>query len=201
MKLTNALFSCVIFLLLLGGLGYALLKLQKLEGGRKASNPQSVIAASNQGAGSVALSHKVASSWRYNEIPDPLYSAKIAIACVRSTNDVQLTFANHTVPAELCLRRARQFGLDAYVQLQGNGDILCGIEGCSVHARFDKGRIRSFPASGAADHSTNIVFINRTHAKSFLAALKKSSFTIVEISLYKNGEQELAFNTANLIWK
>ncbi len=201
MKFRNALFGFVIFLSLLGGLGYALLKLQKLEGGPKGSNPDGVIAAGDQGAGSVVPPHKVSFSWRYNETPDPMYNDKIVLACVRSTDDVQLTFPNHSVPAELCLRKTLRFGLDAYVQLQGEGQILCDIEGCSVRAKFDEGRIRSFPASGAADHSTNIIFINRTHAQSFLSALKKSSFAIVEISLYKNGAQELTFNTANLVWK
>lgn len=201
MKFENTVIGLVIFSLLLAGLGYGLFKLQKLESGAKGSNPQAVIATDNRGIGTTTPSTEGKYSWRYSESMDPLYGARRLFACVRSSNDVQLSLPSRRAPAELCLRNSPKFGLDVYVRLQGDGQILCDAEGCSVRAKFDHGAVRSFPASAAADHSTNIIFIDRTRVQSFLAALKTSSSAIVEISLYKNGAQELAFNTANLVWK
>jgi hypothetical protein len=85
------------------------------------------------------------------------------------------------------------------VILQGDGQILCDLDGCSIHIRFDKGPVRTFPAAEAADHSTNILFIRRT--SSFVKSLKKSSNAVVELNFYQNGIQELSFDTAKLVWK
>jgi hypothetical protein len=64
--------------------------------------------------------------------------------------------------------------------------------------RFDKRPTQKFPAVGAADNSSNIIFIRRTAG--LVAALKKSSTSAIEVTLYENGVQPLTFNTADLKW-
>jgi hypothetical protein len=141
---------------------------------------------------------QASSGWIYSEEGSALQDAKTKLACTHSSDQVHLTFPYHDTGGELCIRRSPRRGLDAYVALDGNGQVLCGIESCSVHVRFDKQPVKSFPAVGAADHSTNILFLNRTAA--LVAALKKSSQTVIELRLYEAGDQTLTFDTSALKW-
>ena len=139
------------------------------------------------------------SPWHYEETSDPMHDAKTSLACTTSTNDAQLTFPYHNVAADLCLRKAPGNGFDAYVQLQGKGQILCGVENCLVHFRFDKGPVRAFAATRASDNSSNIIFVQRPQV--LVDALRKSSVAVVELTFYQNGDQDLTFDTAKLVWK
>lgn len=67
-----------------------------------------------------------------------------------------------------------------------------------MHVSFDKQGVRNFPAVGAVDSSTNIIFIRR--ASALIAGLKKSSSTVVELNLYQAGMQTLTFKTDGLKW-
>jgi hypothetical protein len=199
MKFENGVIGLAVFSLLLAGLGYALFKLQALENRHHGASPSGVIAAASQGTATPSRDADL--SWRYSETPDPMYNSKRVFACVWSGNRVQLAHPNRQVPAELCLRNSPQFDLDVYVQLQHDGQILCGANGCSLRVKFDRHAVRPFPARGAADHSTNIVFVDRRQAQNFVEQLRTSRSAIVEIALFQNGQQELTFNTANLNWK
>jgi hypothetical protein len=139
------------------------------------------------------------SPWTYSDNTDPMTSKVTKFACTTSTNEVQLTFPYHNVTAQLCIRKSARRGLDAYVQLNGDGQMLCDIEGCSLPIRFDSLPARRFPALESSDHSSNILFITRT--ASLVASLKKSTKATIEISFYQAGSQALEFPTDHLDWK
>ncbi len=138
------------------------------------------------------------STWTYTETADAMHDTKTKFACVTSTNEVRLDFPYHDTTAQVCLRKSPQYGLDAFISLNGNGQILCGIESCTVHVRFDKGAVQSFPGVEPADHSSNVLFINSTQR--LISALKKSSTTVVELQFFQQGSQQLIFNTKGLKW-
>jgi hypothetical protein len=154
-------------------------------------------AASASGA-STPSTAETDSNWTYVEKGDALHDAKTKLACTTSIDQVHLDFPYHDTDARLCLRKAPGSGVDAYVELNGDGQILCGIESCNLHVRFDKGAVQNYPAVGAADNSSNIIFLNRT--LKLIAEVKKSSSTVVELNLYQAGMQTLTFNTAGLKW-
>ena len=77
------------------------------------------------------------SPWSYSEEADALHDVKTKFACTTSTNEVQLSFPYHNVTANLSIRKGPRHGLDAYVQLNGDGQILCDIDSCTVHVRIE----------------------------------------------------------------
>ena len=139
-----------------------------------------------------------ASSWTYNEYTDALHDKKTKTACTTSINEVNLDFPYHNVTANLCIRKGPKYGLDAYVTLNGDGQILCDLESCTVQVRFDKEPVRIFSGAESADHSSNIIFIENTAR--LVASLKKSNTTVVELKLYQAGNQDVTFNTKGLVW-
>ena len=156
------------------------------------------VSATNSAVAAAPATAAPVTAWTYSASTDAMNDAQTRTACVTSNNEVTQTFPYKDVDAQLCIRKSPRYGLDAYVQLNGDGQILCDIEGCSLHVRFDKGAAGSFPAVSAADNSTNIIFIRRTPA--LIEALKRSSTTVVEVRLYQNGDQDLRFDTAGLRW-
>jgi hypothetical protein len=140
------------------------------------------------------------SPWSYQEQASAMDDAKTKIACTSSTNQVTLDFPYKNTGASLCIRRSPKFGLDAFVTLDGEGQILCRTyDGCTVRVRFDARPARAFPGVDAADHSTNIVFIKSV--PKLIAELRKSDKATVELEFYQNGVQSLEFDTQQFEWK
>jgi hypothetical protein len=137
-------------------------------------------------------------NWTYSEEVDPMTDKKTEFACTTSINEVTQNFPYHETYAQLCIRSAPRSGLNAYFQLNENGQLLCDLEGCSLPIRFDGEKARRFPAVGPSDHSTTTLFINAT--SSLVAKLKKAKTTIVEIQLFENGTQDIQFDTSGLEW-
>lgn len=154
--------------------------------------------ASDAATAAMAAARASETKWTYSDDGDAMHDAKTHTACTTSTNQAELSAPYSPVTAELCLRRKPGGKLDAYVRLDGDGQILCGIEECSTPVRFDKGAITHFPSVGAADGSSNIIFLNRTSG--LVAALRRSTKTVIQLRLYQNGDQALEFDTAGLKW-
>ena len=138
--------------------------------------------------------------WRYSSQNDPMNDRPTRTACVWSTNEVVLDFPYGNTRAELCLRDSPQYGRDAYVALEGNGQILCySYRDCIVRVRFDDEEARTFPAVGPSDNSTNIVFIrNRDRLE---RGLRSAERTAIQIEFYQAGQQALIFPTAGFDWR
>ena len=138
------------------------------------------------------------SAWTYEESSDAMHDNKGKIACTTSIDRVQLGWPYGSPTATLCVRRGPKFGLDAYVALSGDGQILCPLWDCIVHLRFDKRELQTFPAVRASDGSSNIIFITRTQR--LVQELKKSTVTHVELEFYRAGVQVLTFKTSQFSW-
>lgn len=137
-------------------------------------------------------------AWKYSEDVDEMTDAKTELACTTSESYVTQSFPYEDVTADLCIRQAKRSGLNVYVSLNGKGQMLCDIEGCSLSVRFDKGRLRRFSAVEPSDHSTNALFIRNERA--FVAQLKSSKIVTIEVELFENGRQDLIFVTSDLVW-
>jgi hypothetical protein len=137
--------------------------------------------------------------WKYTETTDELTGKPTKTACTTSTNEVHLEPPYESVTADFCIRNSAKFGIDAYINLNGSGQILCSsYEGCTVKASFDKGPVKAFPGAEAADHSSNIIFINNTNR--LIAEVKKSETVVIELRFYQAGVQDLTFKTEGLKW-
>lgn len=137
--------------------------------------------------------------WRYTTSVDEMTDKATQLACVISTNDVQLSFPYKSVPARLCVRQSPEFGLDAYVTLVGDGQFICrSYDGCSVSVRFDKAAPSKFSATDAADGSSNIVFFQ--NASRLIAGLRGTEKTLVSATFYQAGVQTMEFNTKDFTW-
>lgn len=139
------------------------------------------------------------SPWVYSELDDPMATTKGHIVCTTSNNLVMLDFPYEPVSADLCIRRMPRTGLNVFVRLNGDGQILCtSYDGCSVLVRHDEAAPLRLRAVGPADNSSNTIFFNG-EAK-FLDRLKASKVTRVELNLYQAGQQTVEFDTAGLEW-
>lgn len=137
--------------------------------------------------------------WSYRDSLDPMTDRMTRFACVTSQNEVRLYPPYGDVKAELCIRQSPRYGLDAYVQLLGDGQIICrSYDSCTVKVRFGEGAQQSFSATDAADGSSNITFI--TNASRFVAGAKTADVTRVQMTFYEAGDQVVEFNTKGLEW-
>ncbi|MBU1273066.1 MAG: hypothetical protein KJ728_14950 [Alphaproteobacteria bacterium] len=138
-------------------------------------------------------------AWSYRDSVDPMTDKKTFFACVTSSNDVRLNPPYSDVKAELCIRQSPRYGLDAFVQLNGDGQIICrSYDNCTVKVRFGDGTLQSFSSTDAADGSSNIVFIS--NASRFLTGVKTADVTRIQMTLYEAGDQAIEFNTKDLEW-
>lgn len=140
-----------------------------------------------------------ATAWNYNTDLDAMTDRPTHVACSTSTNLVRLQSPYSDVGARLCIRQSPQHGLDAYVALLGDGQIICrSYDNCSIKVRFGDGEQQSFGATDAADGSSNIVFV--TNAQRFVSEVKTAPITRVQLTFYQAGVQVVEFNTAGLVW-
>lgn len=138
-------------------------------------------------------------TWTYTTNTDPMSDEKTELACVQSSNSIYLSPPYGETGARLCLRNSPQFGRDAYVSLNENGQILCrSYESCRIRVRFDKAPAESWSAIGPSDHSSDMVFIENRSA--FERKLRTAKTTNVQLEFYQNGMQTFTFNTAGLNW-
>ena len=140
-----------------------------------------------------------AAAWSYSEAADPMSDKVRKYACTLSTNRVRQSSPYADVQAELCIRDMPGEGLDAYVTLKGDGQILCrSYEQCAIPVRFGDGPAQSFGGIGAGDGSTNMFFF--TNPARLVAGAKAADVTRVQVTIYRDGDQVIEFPTAGLEW-
>ncbi|WP_419256039.1 hypothetical protein ACN2C6_19215 (plasmid) [Caulobacter sp. ErkDOM-YI] len=136
-------------------------------------------------------------AWTYVDDVDPMSDRKTLLACVDSTDQVSLNPPYEPVTAKLCVRNSPKFGIDVYYALNGDGQILCdSYDGCSVKVRYGDAPAGRNGANSAADHSSNIVFLNG--ARAVAARLAKAKTTKIELTFYEAGVQSVTFPTEGL---
>ena len=136
--------------------------------------------------------------WTYQTSQDAMIQKTVRYASVQSINELNFGFpyqgAQH---ATLTLRTHPRFGKSAILRIE-RGQFLCGVEGCSVTARFDQGKPQRFSVGEPSDHSTTSLFINNYDG--FLASVRKSKKIYIAAEFYQEGSPVLEFDTSKLNW-
>lgn len=146
-----------------------------------------------------ASSPRPASDWRIDERTDPLTDETIKTACATSSNQVYLSPPYGPRGARLCIRQHPKFGRDAYLTLDGSGQILCrSYDGCTIQIRFDDGPVQAFSANEPSDNSSETIFV--ANDGRFITAAKAASRIRVQLEFYQNGNQTFDFPAKGLEW-
>lgn len=133
--------------------------------------------------------------WSYSADEDAMTSGIRKTASVDSSNTVNFGFpyagSQH---GRLTLRTDPRHGKDAIFRIE-QGQILCpSYEGCSVQVRFDNAKPVRFSASGAADHSTEVIFLDDYNG--FLSKMKKAKRIRIAVQIYQNGSPMFEFDVS-----
>lgn len=133
--------------------------------------------------------------WSYEVSEEKMTGGKRTIASVESINTVEFDFP-YSGPQNGCLtlRTDPRYGKDVLFRLE-KGQILCpSYEGCAVHVRFDDEKPSNFSASGAADHSSNVVFLDDYNR--FLVKLRKAKRVRLAVNIYQQGTPVFEFDVS-----
>lgn len=135
------------------------------------------------------------SQWFYDQSEDPMAQGKSYGASVRSTNTVNFGFPySGSQRGLLTLRTHPRHGKDVIFRIE-RGQILChSYEDCTILVRFDDGKAQSFSAVGAADNSTETIFI-RNYAR-FLTSMQKAKTVRIAIEVYQQGSPVFEFDVS-----
>lgn len=133
--------------------------------------------------------------WSYNANEDAMTSGIRRTASVDSSNTVNFGFPYAgSQQGHLTLRTDPRHGKDVIFRIE-QGQILCpSYEGCSVQVRFDDAKPVRFSASGAADHSTEVIFLNDYNG--FLNKMKKAKRVRIAVQIYQNGSPVFEFDVS-----
>lgn len=114
-------------------------------------------------------------------------------AFVQSTNSVEFDFPYAGEQnAILALRTHPRHGKDVMFKIE-RGQILCrSYEDCTILVRFDEKEAQRYSAIGAADNSTETIFI-RNYSR-FVSAMMKAKNVRIAVPVYQQGEPMFEFN-------
>jgi hypothetical protein len=124
-------------------------------------------------------------------------SKPIKYATATSLNKVDLHWPyGPGIGAQLVLRRHPRYKYHAYVELD-KGQILCpSYEDCVISVRFDDAPPVRFSAIGAADSTTEVLFVR--NATKFTTRLRTAKRVIIELPMYQDGNRTWEFRVDGL---
>ena len=135
--------------------------------------------------------------WEYSNTEDTM-GRKKSFAHVTSENTLNFDFPYRGPQhGTLTIRSSAGWGTEATIHIE-RGQFLCGIDRCSVNVRFDDGPVWEYSATGPADHSTTILFIDG--APEFVSCVRKAKFVRIEATFFQQGTQIAEFNVEGLKW-
>lgn len=132
--------------------------------------------------------------WHYYKEDDPMggtdYTAQLS-----SRNTVSFDFPYQGEQRGiLTLNTHPRYGKRVALSLE-NGQFLCSnYDGCRVQVRFDEGKAATYSATGAADYSTETIFLDGYDR--FLSHLLRSSTLRVSANVYHEGSPVFEFYVA-----
>lgn len=135
------------------------------------------------------------SQWHYSQDEDPMAKGTTYHAIVQSTNTVNFDFP-YSGPQHgmLALRTHPRHGKDVIFSIE-KGQILCrSYEDCTILVRFDDGKAQSYSAVGAADNSTETIFI-RNYSR-FLSSMQKAETVRIAVEIYHQGAPVFEFDVS-----
>lgn len=137
-------------------------------------------------------------AWKYKSEAHEMSDEKIKTATIQSSNTIDLGFPyKGPQRATFIIRSHPEHGLDAIIYVD-RGQMICDYESCTITARFDNQPATQIDVNKAADHSSNIFFVD--DAKAFIELVKSSKKMKLQVMFYSNGNKVFNFNTSNLKW-
>lgn len=135
------------------------------------------------------------SQWSYSQDADAMSKGTTFHAVVSSSNTVDFDFpysgAQH---ATLNLRVDPRYGKDVIFRIE-KGQILChSYEDCTVLVRFDDEQATNYTAVGAADNSTETIFI-RNYGR-FVEKMLKAKRVRISANIYQEGSPIFEFDVS-----
>jgi len=135
------------------------------------------------------------SQWFYDQREDDMGKGTIHRAMIVSSNTVSFDFPySGEQHARLTLRTHPRYGKDIIFGIE-KGQILChSYEDCTVLVRFDDKPPSNFSAVGAADNSTETIFI-RNYSR-FVENMLKASKVRISVNIYQEGSPVFEFDVS-----
>jgi hypothetical protein len=136
------------------------------------------------------------SQWSYSQSDDAMGKGTINSAWVPSSNTVNFDFPySGTQHATLMLRTHPRHGKDVIFYIE-KGQILCHTyENCTVLVRFDDESPLYYTAAGAADNSTETIFIHNYNK--FIEKMLTSKQVRISANIYQQGAPAFEFDVSN----
>jgi len=135
------------------------------------------------------------SQWSYSQDADAMSKGTTYHAWVLSSNTVNFDFPySGEQHARLNLRVDPRHGKDVIFSIE-KGQILChSYEDCTVLVRFDDGKASNYTAVGAADNSTETIFI-RNYGR-FVENMLKAKKVRISTNIYQEGAPVFEFDVS-----
>lgn len=133
--------------------------------------------------------------WTYGKNEDPMAKGVSYGALVQSTNTVEFGFP-YSGPQHgtLTLRTHPRHGKDVILSIE-RGQFLCrSYEDCTILVRFDDQKAQSYSAVGAADSSTETIFI-RNYSR-FVSSMQKAKTVRISAEIYQQGSPVFEFDVS-----
>lgn len=146
-----------------------------------------------------ARQRRLGLTWRYSENEEAMGRGVVKNAILNSSNLLSFEFPYQgSQRGTLIFRNHPKHGNDVIIQIE-KGQIQCSsYDGCKVAVKFGDRKPVNYSASSAADGSSTIIFIR--NYKTFLSNVKKVDSVSIELSVYKEGNPVLKFNTKGLVF-
>lgn len=136
------------------------------------------------------------SQWYYHRNDDPMGKGTVHQAHVSSSNTVNFGFPYSGMQhATLALRTHPRQGKDVIFRIE-KGQVLChSYQDCTVLVRFDDEPPTNYSGVGAADNSTETVFI-RNYDR-FIGKMLKAKRVRIAVNIYQEGAPVFEFDVSN----
>lgn len=131
--------------------------------------------------------------WSYSQDEDPMGKGTTLFAQVTSSNAVVFDSPYGGLQhARLTLRTHPRHGKDVILSIE-RGQFLCrSYEDCNVLVRFDDQKASTYSGVGAADNSTETIFI-RNYSR-FVAGMLKAKRVRISAEVYQEGAPVFEFD-------
>lgn len=140
-----------------------------------------------------------ASTWVEQSYQDDVSGKQAHEVRTPSINSFRLDWPHRMEQrAALVARKHPRWGTDVLVTVQ-KGQLHCEYRNCYISVRFDDGPVQKFAVTEPADNSSETWFIDSK--SKFLAALRKSKKTYIELQFFRQGNRTVEFATADFPWQ
>lgn len=136
---------------------------------------------------------KARGDWNLSTSTDDATGKPFKTASITSTNTVNFSFPySGEQRARFTTRSHPRYGHDAFLTIE-QGQLLCSsYSNTSVLIRFDDGPATAYKCNGAADNSSDVVFIEGI--SQIEAQMQTAKTMYVTVNVYQEGQPTFAFN-------